>query len=181
MGLKAKIVLIGKKGITYFNRRQDQYDIVGTSDCAFECTLRLLHLCQRVCFCQKVVLDHMYHMYVSSPVTVTVVFLLASCCIFFLIFHHSLEHPEGAYPAFISGCCVLLACRMIVSACSAVSLPPKAFEILQTCFSKDKYVYICMFVHAFAVWDFKMKAKLRVILQKSRQMSVQQNLQVLLR
>lgn len=35
MGLKTKIVLIGKKGITYFNRRQDQYDIVGM----FHCTL----------------------------------------------------------------------------------------------------------------------------------------------
>lgn len=31
MGLKGKIVLIGKKGITYFNRRQNQYDIVGRS------------------------------------------------------------------------------------------------------------------------------------------------------
>ena len=29
LGLEGKIVLIGKKGITYFNRRQDKYDIVG--------------------------------------------------------------------------------------------------------------------------------------------------------
>ena len=29
LGLEGKIVLIGKKGITYFNRRQAQYDIVG--------------------------------------------------------------------------------------------------------------------------------------------------------
>lgn len=29
LGLEGKIVLIGKKGITYFNRRQNKYDIVG--------------------------------------------------------------------------------------------------------------------------------------------------------
>ena len=29
LGLDGKIVLIGKKGITYFNRRTDRYDIVG--------------------------------------------------------------------------------------------------------------------------------------------------------
>ncbi len=30
LGLDGKIVLIGKKGITYFNRRTNKYDIVGT-------------------------------------------------------------------------------------------------------------------------------------------------------
>lgn len=29
LGLDGKIVLIGKKGITYFNRRTGKYDIVG--------------------------------------------------------------------------------------------------------------------------------------------------------
>lgn len=29
LGLEGKIVLIGKKGITYFNRRTNKYDIVG--------------------------------------------------------------------------------------------------------------------------------------------------------
>lgn len=29
LGLKAKIILIGKKGITYFNRRQKEYNIAG--------------------------------------------------------------------------------------------------------------------------------------------------------
>ena len=29
LGLEGKIVLIGKKGITYFNRRTGKYDIVG--------------------------------------------------------------------------------------------------------------------------------------------------------
>ena len=29
LGLQAKIILIGKKGITYFNRRQKEYDIAG--------------------------------------------------------------------------------------------------------------------------------------------------------
>ena len=47
MGLKAKIVLIGKKGITYFNRRQTQYDIVGRSHCTFELHDILLHLPDR--------------------------------------------------------------------------------------------------------------------------------------
>ena len=31
LGLDAKIVLIGKKGITYFNRRQKEYNIAGKS------------------------------------------------------------------------------------------------------------------------------------------------------
>ena len=44
MGLKAKIVLIGKKGITYFNRRTDQYDIVGMSCCP-GCIIPSLHPC----------------------------------------------------------------------------------------------------------------------------------------
>lgn len=44
MGLKAKIVLIGKKGITYFNRRTDQYDIVGMS-CSLGRIVRSLHTC----------------------------------------------------------------------------------------------------------------------------------------
>lgn len=44
MGLKAKIVLIGKKGITYFNRRTAQYDIVGMS-CCLGCIVRSLHTC----------------------------------------------------------------------------------------------------------------------------------------
>lgn len=44
MGLKAKIVLIGKKGITYFNRRTDQYDIVGMS-CSPAPIMWSLHTC----------------------------------------------------------------------------------------------------------------------------------------
>ena len=44
MGLKTKIVLIGKKGITYFNRRQDQYDIVGMFQGSLGCTTQLLHM-----------------------------------------------------------------------------------------------------------------------------------------
>lgn len=52
MGLEGKIVLIGKKGITYFNRRQDQYDIVGRPPLCLELckhsntSTSYMHLCQ---------------------------------------------------------------------------------------------------------------------------------------
>ena len=44
LGLEGKIVLIGKKGITYFNRRTNKYDIVGEPPAAQHgCTAAGLH------------------------------------------------------------------------------------------------------------------------------------------
>jgi len=48
LGLEGKIVLIGKKGITYFNRRTGKYDIVG-EPLSTMCGRTMYSLCLTVC------------------------------------------------------------------------------------------------------------------------------------
>ncbi len=48
LGLEGKIVLIGKKGITYFNRRTGKYDIVG-EPLSTMCGRTMYSLCVTVC------------------------------------------------------------------------------------------------------------------------------------
>ena len=55
LGLEGKIVLIGKKGITYFNRRTNKYDIVG------ECDASALTMSNAACDCFSSLGVHALH------------------------------------------------------------------------------------------------------------------------